>query len=264
MNRSNLLTLFPVAIFTILGLCSSNSYAEEVYNERICGPMINNAGTYINGPYDYRRTTQANKDLVENTHFNYPEKIMGNSKERNRVNVWFQFVYTLKIFPNSPRALAAIDRLSQLVGSDKPPGAGFSAECAFLRAVQFTPDDPVVRVLFGLYLGKRGRSAEAAAQLQEASRLAPDNVNVQYNLGLAYFQIKDYPHAREHAAVAYDMGYPLPGLREMLERAGYWEVKSGPGQNSPPVSAVSPQGSAPRIEPDSQSEPDAAPNAIER
>lgn len=264
MNRSNLLVLTPVAIFTVLGLCSSGTYAQSTYNETICGPIVNNTGTYVNGPYDYRKTTQANKDMVEKYHFNYMEKILGNTKERDRIGAWDQFEYTLRIFPNSPRALVAIDRLSRILKRDQPPGAKMSAECAFLRAEQFTPDDPMVRVLHGIYLGKRGRSAEAAAQLEVANKLAPGNPSIQYNLGLGYFQIDDYPHAREHAAIAYDAGFPLPGLREMLKRAGYWEVKSRPDQLPVPVSAVSPHESTPKVEAMSPSKPDADPPANQR
>ncbi len=235
MNSSIDLVLLTVAAGLMLGSAPLAANAEDVYNEQICGPMINNAGTYVNGPYDYRKTTQANKDMVEKYHFNEQEKVMGSSSARKHVPVWDQFEYTLRIFPNSPRALAAIDRLSQLLKTDKPPGAKLSAECAFLKAVMFTPDDPVVRVLFGFYLGKRGRTAEAKIQLNEAARLAPDNPSVQYNLGLAYFQIKDYPQAREHALAAYGMGFPLPGLREMLQREGRWEVSTAPRHTSATV-----------------------------
>jgi len=234
-NRSISLVLCSAFAAFAATAGSTSARADDVYNEQICGPMINNAGSYVNGPYDYRKTTQANKDLVEKFHFNMQEKVMGSSEARKHVPVWSQFEYTLRVFPNSPRALAAIDRLSQLVKSDKPPGAILSAECAFLKAVKFTPDDPVVRVLFGFYLGERGRVAEAETQLQAANKLAPDNPSLQYNLGLAYFKIKDFPKAREHALAAYSMGFPLPGLREMLQREGRWEVSTAPRQTSAAV-----------------------------
>ncbi|OIR07135.1 hypothetical protein GALL_107240 [mine drainage metagenome] len=238
MNRSIGLVLFGVSAALAGAVGSAAARAEDVYNEQICGPMINNAGTYVNGPYDYRKTTQANKDLVENYHFNMQEKVMGSTDARKRVPVWNQFEYTLIIFPNSPRALAAIDRLAQILKTDKPPGARFSAECAFLKAVKFTPDDPVVRVLFGYYLGERGRAAEAETQLQAAEKLAQGNPSLQYNLGLAYFKIKDYPKAREHALTAYGMGFPLPGLREMLQREGRWEASAAPTQTPSTVATV--------------------------
>ncbi len=266
MNRSSPLALTLAAILAVIGLCSSPAYALDAYDEGICGPILNNAGTYVNGPYDYRKTTQANKDLVERYHFNDFEKAIGTSKDRNRLPVWDQIEYTLRIFPNSPRALAAIDRLSVLMETDKQRGMRISAECAFLRAERFTPDDPIVRLLHGLYLNKRGRVAEAVTQLNEANRLAPDNPSIQYNLGLAYFQIKDYQHAREHAAIAYDSGYALPGLRDMLMRAGYWEEKKGPDQSLPQASTVAPDENALRAEPEtlSPSKPDTASAANQR
>lgn len=47
------------------------------------------------------------------------------------------------------------------------------------------------------------------------------NVEIAYFLGLVLFDMKDYEGAREHAGRAYELGYPLPGLRDKLARAGY-------------------------------------------
>lgn len=44
---------------------------------------------------------------------------------------------------------------------------------------------------------------------------------LQYFLGLVLFDMKDFDTAREHARLAYELGYPLPGLRDKLAHAGY-------------------------------------------
>jgi tetratricopeptide (TPR) repeat protein len=60
-------------------------------------------------------------------------------------------------------------------------------------------------------------------RFKEANGLLGDDLNVHYNLGLAYFELKDYDQALEHAKRAYALGHPLPGLRDKLKRAGKWE-----------------------------------------
>jgi tetratricopeptide (TPR) repeat protein len=44
---------------------------------------------------------------------------------------------------------------------------------------------------------------------------------LKYFLGLVLFDMKDYEGARENARLAYELGYPLPGLRDKLARAGH-------------------------------------------
>jgi hypothetical protein len=45
---------------------------------------------------------------------------------------------------------------------------------------------------------------------------------VLYNLGLVLFDMKLYEDAKARAVAAYELGYPLPGLRRKLERIGKW------------------------------------------
>jgi hypothetical protein len=47
--------------------------------------------------------------------------------------------------------------LAQKEKLDKPKGSGFSVDCWFDRAVRFRPEDPNVRMLYGIYLLRKGR-----------------------------------------------------------------------------------------------------------
>jgi hypothetical protein len=38
-----------------------------------------------------------------------------------------------------------------------------------------------------------------------------------------YFDMKDYGKAVEYAKKAYDLGFPLAGLRNKLKQAGKWD-----------------------------------------
>ena len=53
--------------------------------------------------------------------------------------------------------------------------------------------------------------------------LAPNSSEAHYNIGLMYTEMEEYPLAREHAQKAYSLGFPLPGLRSKLQRAGQWD-----------------------------------------
>ena len=73
----------------------------------------------------------------------------------------------------------------------------------------------------------------------------PNNANVHYNLGLLYFDQKDYPKARAAAQRAYELGFALPGLKKMLESAGQWEP-SASAPSSPGSGAAEARSAAPK------------------
>jgi tetratricopeptide (TPR) repeat protein len=91
-----------------------------------------------------------------------------------------------------------------------------------MRAEVFRPDDAMVKVIYGLYLMQSGRAKDAIAKLEAAREGDSQNANVNYNLGLAYAELRQYDKALESAHRAYEAGFPLPGLRNKLQRAGQW------------------------------------------
>lgn len=132
--------------------------------------------------------------------------------------------YTLRHFPNHHRALAAMAKLGLRDKTGKPNGATYSIICYFDRAIRFKPDDAKVRMIYGAYLMALNQPELALEQLRESSRLSPDNPTVNYNLGLMYLKRKDYAQARLHAKKAYDLGFPLQGLKNKLSAAGQWDA----------------------------------------
>lgn len=129
--------------------------------------------------------------------------------------------YMLNVSPNHHHALDSFTKLALREGKTLPRRASVDIECRFLWAEQKQPRDAMVPVIRGVYYYRAGRPEEAKKYLEKAARLAPDNPEVNYNLGLALYKMEDYENARSHAKKAYKGGYPLPGLRNMLERAGY-------------------------------------------
>jgi tetratricopeptide (TPR) repeat protein len=175
-----------------------------------CGSLQN-----AYGPFDYRDPVARaeNLPIVELNHFT-PD--VENLVKGKTGYIAGDLDYTLRAFPNHHRALNSMARLALRVGN--PQGALLPVTCYFERAVAWRPDDPVVRMIYGNYLSKTGHRREALANYLEAQRIAPDDPEVNYNLGLMYVSIGEIEKARACAKVAYDGGYPLPGLRNMLAK----------------------------------------------
>jgi tetratricopeptide (TPR) repeat protein len=184
-----------------------------------CGSAQDSAA----GPYDYRTVQEKIRADVERNHFTRPVQMLVRG-ESTRVpgGVGRDISYTLHLMPNHPQALLAMMRLGEKEKVPRPRGARYPVDCYFERAIGFVPDDYNVRVLYGVHLARTGKAQEARPHLEMAAEKAPDDANVQYNLGLAYFEIKDYDKSLEHARRAYALGFALPGLRRKLEAEGKW------------------------------------------
>ena len=133
--------------------------------------------------------------------------------------------YTLRAFPNHYRALVAMMNLRFKERKDPPKGARWGVECYFDRAFRFSPDDGTVHTIYGIYMMRLGKNADAIAQFDIAAKLGDDSGNLHYNAGLAYFELGDYDKALTHAKKAYDLGFDLPGLRDKLKKAGKWPAE---------------------------------------
>ena len=182
-----------------------------------CGELENDYG-----PYDYSDSNDRQKNLpiVERFHFtpNVENLVKGNTGPLGG-----ELDYTLRAFPNHHRALAALAKLGLRDKTPKPVGARYSVECFFDRAIRFKPNHATVRMVYGTYLLKLGQPDKAIDQLNVAVNLQPEDPTINYNLGLLYAQKKDYGQARTYAKKAYELGFPLPGLKNKLMEAGKWE-----------------------------------------
>jgi tetratricopeptide (TPR) repeat protein len=170
------------------------------------------------GPYDYR-TDKAKLPIVERAHFTeeIEQGIRGNTDELGG-----DLHYTLSAFPNHHRALATVARVAIRDNILQLRKLKYPIECYFLRAQQFAPDDAMVRGLYGSYLYSTGKVDSALTQYKEAIALDPENAMFNYNIGLAYLKKNDADRALAHAHKAYEQGYPLPGLKNQLVKAGKW------------------------------------------
>jgi tetratricopeptide (TPR) repeat protein len=205
-------TLWNLAIG--LALTFGNAQADN-----ICGELTNGYG-----PFDHRERAlyPAEFKLVEGAHFttSVEQGVKGKTAE-----IGADLDYTLRAIPNHPRALASMGRLGLKNKSIQVQGARYPVECYFERALRFRPDDGAVRAVYGNYLFSMGRNEAAHKMFTSAVALMPDDPTINYNAGLAYFNAKDYVRANRHAQKAYALGFPLPGLKNKLRKAGKWNEK---------------------------------------
>jgi len=184
------------------------------------------------GPNDYYDTdpwTQQYLRAVDSHHLVPAEEqvIKGyttSSSGAKYRNIWEEIDFTLRWFPNHPRGLLFMARW--LPKYPHPPDKG--VEYYFQKALEYKPTseprpvDATVLMLYAIYQHKKKNYNEAQKQYELALSIAPDNSELHYNLGLLLVAKKDYPAALKHAHTAYSLGFPLPGLKNKLKKAGVW------------------------------------------
>lgn len=206
--------VYPLA--AALLLMSGAAYAQK--RPQYCGEL-----TTHYGPFDYRNPSSFNLPLVENAHFT--SEVEAGVKGVTG-DIGGDIAYTLHAIPNHIRALATMAKIGLRDKKLQLRSAKYPVECYFDRALRFAPDDAMVKAVYGNYLFALGRTDDALDQFKAASEMLPADPTINYNTGLAYFKKKDYTSARRHAKLAYDQGFPLPGLKSKLAAVGQWDDKA--------------------------------------
>jgi Flp pilus assembly protein TadD len=173
---------------------------------------------------DPSTTAQALVNNMNNNHFN---ENVRNLKGGQTGTLAGDLDYILRNSPNHHKALYTMSEYHLRERTERFEHEAFTMTCWFERAMRFSPNDPVVPMLYGIYLHRRGDFGEAEREYKRSMEMSPDFAEVHYNLGLLYLDRKRLDDARTQAREAYRLGYPLPGLRDKLAAAGAW---TQPGQ----------------------------------
>lgn len=231
------LTLRLLASLTLSVCLIESATAIEWFGRTLDGRACEGGGQAF-GPYDYFDVNEEGDALYQEgrlwearwRHFDRGLRHLNADPflQPNYQNAEHEFDYMLRAYPNHPDVLRAIIDLefrkrqnndagqSMLISRNPPP------ECYFQRAIEFRPDHTHIYTLYGLYLHRLKRYEAAVEQYDRALEIDAKNAEVNYNAGLAHLKLSNYDASRMHAEKAYAAGYPLPGLRRQLERAGKW------------------------------------------
>jgi hypothetical protein len=223
MRRISSLSLQQVLL--AFAACSSLSFspiaahAQADLEDSPCGNPFRNHF----GPYDYRTADRDTKKLVENAHFTPGVQSMTRPSTTTMGTLAADVAYTLHVFPNHHRALVVMGKLADRHQMEQPPGARYTLECYFQRAIIFRPNDTVARALYALFLGRKSRKSESEYQINEASRYAGEEPLSHYNLGLAALEIGLSDIAMREAKIAQKLGAPQQELENRLKATGVWK-----------------------------------------
>jgi tetratricopeptide (TPR) repeat protein len=206
-----------------------------IVGARDCGPM--RQITYEGGgPLDYRyRNTdpRVQRGVSQITYFHIEPARREMSSNVTRQSIIADLDFVLRHSPNH------IDALRLLIEYRRRGGQLYefpSIDCAFVWAFEFAPDDMEVVQIAAQHYWKAGDIALAEELFAKALNAEPNAAELNYNVGLFYFARKDYERARRHARIAYAGGYPLPGLRSMLDRVHQWNDPAA-AESAPAVSS---------------------------
>mgnify|MGYP005839628563 CR=1 FL=1 len=146
--------------------------------------------------------------------------------------------YTLRAIPNHPAGLDLASRLEKrlshasaehipLFKYEKPAR---SAECYFQRAIALAPNRSYTYVVYGIHLHRFGKYQEASTAYTRALALGSDTIETNYNYGLSLVKSGRFAEAEQQAKIAYQGGFPLPGLRNLLQQQGYCKSECSKAQ----------------------------------
>jgi tetratricopeptide (TPR) repeat protein len=89
--------------------------------------------------------------------------------------------------------------------------------------IRTNPNDSAGYVIKGMIERKEGQIEQAIKTLENGFRNTQGtSAELNYHLGIAYFNSGDFNQARKYANSAYNLGYPLPWLRDQLKIKGHW------------------------------------------
>lgn len=213
--RTNAWASLGLMLVIALVICLGSSRARAQAGSPACGSLQNGYG-----PYDYR-SDRPKLPIVDSVHFTPPVEalIRGSTTSSGPGS---DLNYTLMAFPNHHRALMSVMRYSEKLKWEPPKDLPYSVECYFERALRFRPDDLVARMIYANFLSKNKRDPEATKQLELVASMGQDNAFTYYNVGLIYFDMKNYEKSLANAHKAYGLGFRSPELRDRLKTVGKW------------------------------------------
>lgn len=174
------------------------------------------------GPFDYRSAPRGALNNVETHHFTPQVEQLVRGVTTGPADMGKDVAYVLGVFPNHHRALLTMMRMAEKDGNDQPRAANRPVECWFYRALLYAKDDTVARLMYALWLRKKGRVEESLAHTRAAEESAKDNPLTHYNVGVSYFELGKYEEAAAAARRAQELGVTQQDLINRLKGVNKW------------------------------------------
>lgn len=208
--------LFP-AVLIAMALANVQP-AQAQTGEEACGnPFVS-----WFGPYDYRTAPRGALNNVETHHFTPQVEQLRRGVTTGPGDMGKDVAYVLGVFPNHHRALLTMMRMAEKDGNDQPRAVDRPVECWFYRALVYAKDDTVARLMYALWLRKKGRTEESLAHTRAAEQFADDNPLTYYNVGISYFELGQYESAAAAARRAQELGVTQQDLINRLKGVNQW------------------------------------------
>jgi len=201
-------------IIVIVYIFSGHVYGRDNVS---CGIKLGLPLSNSYGPYDYTNPSHKDKlPIVLGAHFSTEVEMLIRGSTASKV--YGDIDYTLRAIPNYHRALYAMSRLQirDKVVHDRS-WRYYSARCYFERAIYFNSRDEISFMLYGIHLHRVGNLVEAGNKYEVAEELGLASAEFYYNYGLLMVDKEDYKAAVIYSDKAYEMGYPLMGLKNKLK-----------------------------------------------
>lgn len=160
----------------------------------------------------------AGTELLRNVEGYHLDLARDKLRARQYESGYGDVMFMLRYYPNHPQALMLLIDYCEVW-----KGAQCDVPQALDNAIAINPRASTTFVVQGIYLFRAKKLPASIAAFEQALKLDPDSLNGHYNIGLAYLEAKQYDLANQHAQRAYQLGAPLPGLRDKLMRAGHWK-----------------------------------------
>jgi len=221
-----------MALYTV----ASATHAQREPSPEVCGSLANGD----NGPFDYQTERGPRLKIIEEHHFNARVEALLSGQTGSLEH---DLDYLLRAFPNHPRGLLAVSRLTiRNGGVSKDPAVRRTADCYFERAMRWRPEDTMVRMLYARYLHSTQRTDAAIRQLTVAAELGANNPLTQHNVGLVFADMGQWDRAAAQAKKARAMGFERADLVNKIRSAGKWseptESRDGDAAQSGAASAA--------------------------
>lgn len=196
------------------------------------------------GPFDYydtKNTPTRAYALVERAHLGPKTELL--RLQGDQCFYWGDLDYTLRAFPNHPKALV---KMAEFLKGNVPCSIGGPAsearsaaelaeqleaktwqgrtmEYYFETAIRYRPQYVETRLLYARALKDVAKNNEAIRVLQEAIHQDPKSAMAHYELGSLLLTNGEKQAALVHAQKAYGLGAPPSDLRDKLVAAGLWK-----------------------------------------